>query len=116
MGAVVVADRVLQQTMDQDDIWTGEVLPVGFVLDHVAAVATDELQAERADRRARVARTGRRPRHINEAVGEVEVAGLDQLNEPFTVTEGRLVRETEDRITFELHEPHRGSEPLADKR
>lgn len=35
--------------MDQDDVGPGEVLPVGFVLDHIAAVVTDELQADRDD-------------------------------------------------------------------
>src|SRR3954468_24159603 len=101
--------------MNQDDVGSGEVLPVVFALDDVAPEVADELQPERADRRARIARTRGRPHHVNEAIGEVEIAGLDELDEALTVPEGRMVRVAEDGIAFDLHEPHRRREPLTNE-
>ena len=77
--------------------------------------ASDRDGPERTDRGARVAAACRRARHIKQTVREVEVAGLDQLDEPLTVPERRGVGVTEDCIAFELDKPHRWSEPLADE-
>src|SRR3972149_3430778 len=107
------ADRVLQQAMDQDDVRSGEIFAAGVALDHKAAVVRNELEAERTDRRARVAAAGRRPCHIQQAVGEVEVAGFDELGEQLTVPERRGGGIAENRVAFALHELHGGREPLA---
>src|SRR6266568_8738196 len=102
--------------MGQDDVRPGEVLSSGIELDHEGPVVSDELEAERTDRGARFAAAGRGARHIKQMVREVEVAGLDQLYEPLTVSKRCTVRVAEDGVAFKLYEPHRRREPLADKR
>src|SRR3954464_5374476 len=114
--AVVVADRVLQQPMRQDDVRSREVFASVVALDHIAAVMQYELQPKRTDGRAGHAATGRCARHVEQAVGEFEVAGLDQLDEPLTFPKRLGVRIAEDGVAFELYEPHGRREPLADER
>ena len=98
-----------------------EGLPVdefGVAPDRPGPVPAVRLRAgaKRADRLAGVAGAGRGSRHIQQAAREVEVAGLDQLNEPLTFPECAGVRVAEDGVPFELHESQRRRQPLADKR
>ena len=101
--------------MGEDDVRPGEVLAVALGVDHVGAEVSDELRVERADRRARGAPAGRRALHVQQTVGEVEIAALDQLDQALTIGERRLVGVAEDGIAFELHEAHRRREPRADE-
>src|SRR6266542_4035457 len=116
LRAASPADRVLQEPMRQDDVRSREVLAPLVSLDDKAAVVSNKLEAERADRGARLAAAGRRARHIKQTVREVEVAGFYKLDEPLTVSKRCTVRVAEDRVAFELDEPHGRSEPLADQR
>jgi hypothetical protein len=102
--------------VDEDDVRSSEILPVALGIDHIGAVVGDELQVERADRRARGAAARCPALHVQQAVGEVEIAALDQLDKPLTILERCLVRVAEDSVAFELHEAHRRREPLADER
>ena len=61
LRAVAVANRVLQQAMDKNDVRPGEVFPAVVTLDHEGPEMRDELEAERRDRLAGVA-AARRPR------------------------------------------------------
>ena len=97
-----VAHGVLQQTVDEDDVRSSEILPIVFGLDYVGAVVGHELQIERADRRARGAAARRLALHVQQAVGEVEVAGFNQLDKPLTILERCLVRMAEDGVALEL--------------
>src|SRR5215212_12233169 len=92
----VVADRVLQQPMCQDDVRSGEVFASVVAPYHIAAVMRYELQPKRTDGRAGHAAAGRCARHVEQAVGEFEVAGLDQLDEPLTFPKRFAVRIAED--------------------
>ena len=114
LRAASLADRVLQESMRQDDGRSREVLASLVSLDDKATVVSEELEAERTDRGARFAAACRRARHIKQTVREVEVAGLDQLYEPLAVAKRLRVRITEHGVPFALHEPHRRREPLTD--
>src|SRR5215213_9009064 len=99
--------------MRQDDVRACEVFASVVALDHIAAVMRYELQPKRTDGSAGHAAAGRCARHVEQAVGEFEVAGLDQLDEPLTFPKRFAVRIAEDSVAFELHEPHGRREALA---
>src|SRR3989442_14575481 len=99
--------------MGQDDVRPGEVLSSGIELDHEAPVVSDELEAERTDRGARFAAAGRGARHIKQMVREVEVAGLDQLYEPLTVSKRFTLRVAEHGVSLNVYEPQRRPVQLA---
>src|SRR5689334_10326297 len=102
--------------MCQDDVRSREVFASVLALDHVTAVMRYELQAKRTNGSAGHTAAGRCARHVEQAVGEFEVAGLDQLDEPLTFAKRLGVRVAEDSVAFELHKPHGRREPLADER
>jgi hypothetical protein len=110
-----VAHGVLHEAVDEDDVRASEILPVAVGIDHIGAVVGDELQIERADRLTRGTAARRLPLHVQQAVGEIEVAAFDQLDKSLTILESGLVRVAEDRVAFTLHEARRRREPRADE-
>jgi hypothetical protein len=109
------ADRVLEQAVGEDHIGSGKILSLALGSDHVGAVVGDELQVEGADRGAGGAAAGRFALHVQQAVGESEVAALDQLDEPLTLLERGLVRVAEDSVALELQEAHQWRQPFLDQ-
>src|SRR4051812_30827459 len=102
--------------MRQDDVGACEVFTPVVALDHITAVMGYELQPKRTDGSASHAAARRGTRHVEQAVGEIEVASLDQLDEPLTFPKRLGIRVAEDSIAFELHKPHGRREPFADER
>src|SRR6201997_4117497 len=100
--------------MRQDDVRAWEVFTSVVALDHIAAVMRYEFQSKRTDGSASHTAARRCTRHVEQAVGEFEVASLDQLAEPLTFPECVGIRVAEDSIAFELHKPHGRREPFAD--
>src|SRR5881409_7491 len=95
---------------------SSQILRSIVALDDEASVVRDELESERTDRGAGVAAAGRRPRHIQQAVREVEVTEFNKLDEPLRVPKRRGVHIAENRVPFEFYEAHGRREPLADER
>jgi hypothetical protein len=110
-----LTDAVLQQPVSEDDVRPRKILAAVFALDHEPPVVRHELQIERGDRRARVAAAGRSSLHVQQPVGEIEVARLDQLDEPLAVGKRLALGVAEHGIALQLHEAHRRREPLADQ-
>ncbi len=86
--------------MDKDDVGAGEIFSVPVSLNYEVAEVRQELKVERAYRRAGVAAACRLACHVKQAVGEVNVAGLNQLDETLTFRECRGIGVAEYRIAF----------------
>ena len=103
---------VLQQPVSQDHLGPSQVDSTVLVaVDHELAEVDDELQAETTDCLTRIAGARRRPGHVEETAGEVELARLHELEDLLAIRERIGPGEAEDCVAFELHESHRRHEP-----
>jgi len=110
-----LSDPVLQEPMNEDDVGPGKIFAAALAFDHEAPAVRYELQVERWDRRTGVTATRRSALHVLQPVGKIEVARLDQLDEPLTVLKRLVLGVAEHRIALQLHEPHRRRKPFADQ-
>ena len=109
-------DRVLQQPMHEDHVGTREIeAAILITIDDERPVVHDELEVETADGTAGIARARRRTRHVQQPIGEIEVAGLDELDQQLAAGERRLRSEAEHGIAFQLHELHRRAQRRSDQ-
>jgi hypothetical protein len=97
-------DRVLQQAVGDDHVRTDELDRAHDPLLRVLAVVDYELELERLDAAAGLARTEVRAADRGATVGEAKVGGLEGRDERGAV-ERALGRVREDRVPFDLVEP-----------
>ena len=101
-----LADAVLEQAVDDDDIGPHELLAAGHPLAGDRAVMGHELEIQPGDAAAGVALARRRPLDVTEAALEHEVAALDHVPEAGTI-HGRRGHPDERGVPLELGELER---------
>jgi hypothetical protein len=95
---------VLEQSVGDDDVRSGQLLAAGNPLADDLAVVGDDLEVEAGDADARVAVAERGPTDVAESAPEGEVAALDRVLERRAI-DGLGEREGERRVALELGQP-----------
>ena len=110
-AAELLADRVLEQPVDENDVASGEFFSAAHLLLHHLAAMDDELEIEIAHRDAGLALAGRGLAHVAQPAAEFEIRALDRVLQQRAVDLFRH-RIDECGVALEFCEAKRRPQPL----